>query len=343
MQKIRNAAVLLTAAFFAVLVIPCYTTNAQAQAIELTYGTPYGIDHTFSMADKKWMEKVEKESKGKVKFKPYWGGTLLSSRDGVEEVTKGVVSIGCVMPSYTKAGYPIHKASYFFYYGANQKTGLRALKETIKKFPEIEKEYQGLKVLAWTSGAQYQIGSIKPIRKMEDMKGMRIKVTGDFAAIFKALGAEGVNVPITETYVSMQKGLMDAGWISFEALKTLRLAEVCKYVLVTDFYRTHGGSRAMNLEQYNKLPSDLKKVLDNNIDFWGRENDDEFARNDVIGVEFAKGLKVEFITPSKEEMDKFYKPLVEFAAIKAKELDGQGLPGTKIWNEAQRLVKLYNK
>ena len=42
-------------------------------------------------------------------------------------------------------------------------------------------------------------------------------------------------------------------------------------------------------------------------------------------------------------MAKFYVPMKKYALIEAQGLDAKGLPGTKILNEAQRLIKLYSK
>jgi TRAP-type C4-dicarboxylate transport system substrate-binding protein len=316
---------------------------AQQKVIELTYGSTYAPDHTFSLVDKRWIEKIEKETGGRVKIKPYWAGTLLSSREGVDEVVKGVVNIGLVHPSYARSGYHIHKASYYFYYGADQQLGRKVFLETLKRIPEIEKEYQGLKVLAWTSGVDYQLLSRKPITKIEDVKGMRVKITAELAQVFKVLGAEGVVVPMTETYEQMQKGILDAALISYEGLKTFKLAEVGKYLVILDFYRTHGGSRVMNLDTWNRLPDDIKKVFEANIDWWGLETDKEFEKAHKEGIEFGKRLGVQFIKLSNEDMEKFYAPLRQIAKQKAEELDKMGLPGTKILNEAQRLIQQYKK
>jgi len=316
---------------------------AQQKVIELTYGSTYAPDHTFSLVDKRWIEKIEKETGGRVKIKPYWAGTLLSSREGVDEVVKGVVNIGLVHPSYARSGYHIHKASYYFYYGADQQLGRKVFLETLKRIPEIEKEYQGLKVLAWTSGVDYQLLSRKPIKKIEDVKGMRVKITAELAQVFKVLGAEGVVVPMTETYEQMQKGILDAALISYEGLKTFKLAEVGKYLVILDFYRTHGGSRVMNLDTWNRLPDDIKKVFEANIDWWGLETDKEFEKAHKEGIEFGKRLGVQFIKLSNEDMEKFYAPLRQIAKQKAEELDKMGLPGTKILNEAQRLIQQYKK
>jgi TRAP-type C4-dicarboxylate transport system substrate-binding protein len=41
-------------------------------AIELTYASINPPAHGYSVADKIFFEKIEKESKGEVKIKPYW-------------------------------------------------------------------------------------------------------------------------------------------------------------------------------------------------------------------------------------------------------------------------------
>lgn len=314
---------------------------AQEKTIELTYGSPYPPDHTFSVVDKRWIERIQEQTKGRVRIKPYWSGTLLSSRDGVDELVRGVVDIGLIHPSYARTGYHIHKSAYYFFYGANQEIGRKVFLELLKRIPEIEKEYEGLKVLAWTSGVDYQLLSKKPIRRIEDIRGMRVKVTAELADVFKALGAEGVMVPMAETYEQLQKGILDAALISYEGLKSFRLAEVAKYVVVLDFYRTHGGSRAIGLNTWNKLPDSVKQVFENNIEFWGIETDREFEKAHKEGIEFAKQLGVTFVRLPDEDMEKFYAPLREIAKRKAEELDKMGLPGTKILTEAQRLIQEY--
>jgi len=52
---------------------------------------------------------------------------------------------------------------------------------------------------------------------------------------------------------------------------------------------------------------------------------------------------MEFITLPKAESDKFYKPWRAHALLKAKELDAKGLPGTKMLQEAERLIQTGGK
>jgi TRAP-type C4-dicarboxylate transport system substrate-binding protein len=343
MSKVRLSGLFIVAIFAVVFILPGFAT-AQQNVIELTYGTTYGADHTFSLADKAWIAKIEKETNGRVKIKPYWNGTLFAGKGGgMDELQAHVVDIGMIMPSYSRSGYDICKAMYLFTIGANQETGRRILNELRAKFPEIDKEYAALKVLAYTSGVDYDLITRKPVRKVADLKGMRLKITADFAPAMKELGVDPVNAPMPETYPMVQKNILDGLLGSREGLKSFRLAEVAKYYTFIGLYRTHNGSRAMNLDAWKKLPPDIQKIFENNIDWWGRENDKLFEKTHIEGVEFGKQQKVEFITLPTAELDKFYAAFTGSADKIAKGLDAKGLPGTKIYQEAQALVKKYNK
>lgn len=114
MQKVRTGIVLLIAVCLIALALPGITQAQQGKVIELTYGTPYGIDHPFSVTDKKWMDKIEKETNGRVKFKAYWGGAVLGGANAVEELGQGAVDVGFINPTTSKSGLQICKTAYLF-------------------------------------------------------------------------------------------------------------------------------------------------------------------------------------------------------------------------------------
>ncbi len=335
--------VLLIAVCFTALALPGITTAQQGNVIELGYGTPYAIDNPFSVVDKKWMAKVEKETNGRVKFKPYWGGAVIGgNKDAAEELAQGAIDIAFINPSTSNSGFQIAKASMIFFYGANLEVGGRVFKELLTEFPEIEKEYKGMKVLCW-GGSMTQLITRKPVRKIADLKGMRIKVLGNVSDALKELGVEGLSISNSEVYVGLQKGILDGLIGPIETLEVLKLAEVAKYATIINFYRTHMGMRMMNLNKWNSLPPDIKKVFENNIEYYGQETEAEASRGNQHAMDVGKKLGVEFISISKEEIAKFYAPIKTIAQKEAQELDAKGLPGTKILNEAQRLIHLYGK
>ena len=62
----------------AALLAGCSTPAPKAE-YTLTYASPYPPTHPFSKADIAWMAQVEKDSGGRIAFKPYWSGALISS------------------------------------------------------------------------------------------------------------------------------------------------------------------------------------------------------------------------------------------------------------------------
>ncbi len=343
MKEVRAVVAFLVVMSLVVLGAPALAV-AQQKPIELTYGTPYGPDQVFSVVDKLWIAKVEKESKGRLKIKPYFGGSIIHGNTGHEELAEGVVDIARIAAASGKSGYPILRASFLLFSGVHDtKTSRKVYLELLKKYPEIDKEYKNIKPLCYSSGVSYQLITQKPVRKLDDLKGMRIRADGALGNVIKDLGAETVSMIASDLYVALQKKLLDGVLMPFEAFGSLHFTEVAKYATVINLYIPHATTRGINLTSYNKLPPDIKKILDDNIEFWGTETDRALGEADMKGLEAAKKAKVEIITLPKPELDKFYAIVRKDAVRVAKELDAKGLPGTKILEDHERLTAQYSK
>ncbi len=343
-KQVRSVLFFVAAVIITALVLPGPTVAQQSKVIELTYGTPYGPDHTFSKTDKEWFAKIEKETNGQVKFKPFWGGTIIGGgANAIDEMVKGVMDVGFISPGQARSGYDLAKANFLFFAEANLNDVRRIFLEVLKKYPAIEQEYKGLKVMAWCSGTDYQLLTRKPVRKLADMKGMRIKTLGEIVNVLKDLGVEGMASPMSEVYVSMQKGILDGAFVTYNTLETLRFAEVAKYFTMLNLTRPPAGMRVMALSTWNKLSPEIQKVFQDNIDWYGAEADKDVMKDDIDGKEFGRKNGVEYISLPKEEMAKFYGLILEDATKAAKNIDAKGLPCTAILNEAQRLIKASSK
>ena len=99
------------------LLVPGLTTLAQDKVIELTYSSPHPPGQPFSEADKLFFAKIEKETNGRVKFKPYWSGTLVSAAETLKELATGVVDMACISPHLEKSGFDVTRGMLGFFYG----------------------------------------------------------------------------------------------------------------------------------------------------------------------------------------------------------------------------------
>jgi TRAP-type C4-dicarboxylate transport system substrate-binding protein len=321
-------------------------TFAQDKVIELRYASQYAPTHPYSMADLKWIEKIEKETNGRVKIKPYWNGTLISGRESMRELATGVADIAFVTPIYEKSGVDLVKAMVDFYKDSDPMVMSRIYWELYNKFPEIRKEMESVKILALNCGIPMSLMTVKkPVKTIDDLKGMRVRITGDVTMrTFKVLGAEPVGMPVTEMLESLQKGIIQGVIFSRGDYKSLRLAETVKYE-TTNINQDRGPyvSRAMNKDTFNKLPADIQKVFDANRDFWTEATTREMFTPEKEGEALAVKAGVQFVKVDQASEQKYDATFEEENLKEAKMLDAKGLPGTKIYTEARRLVKLYNK
>jgi TRAP-type transport system periplasmic protein len=334
---------LMAVVFLGTVSLPEIGTTQQSGVIELTYSSPFNPDHAFCQADKQWMAKIETETRGRVKFKPFYGGTLIASGDGIQELEKGVADVAQIFPGAMKTGYHFAKGSFLFFAAATLETGPHIFFELLNKFPEIEREYQGIKVISWGSGSSYYLSSRKPVRKITDMKGMRIRSNGELINVLKNLGAEGTTTAPADIYTNLQKGVLDGAITPPEALKSQRFFEVVKYTTNIKIYRAMSGQRAMNLNSYNKLPPDVRRVIDDNILWYSRTCDSVLGNADKEGLAFAKTKGVEIITLPADEIQRLHAEISKEAIQQAKKLDERGLQGSKIYQEIESLLQKYNK
>jgi len=320
------------------------TPTTSRSPIKLTYGSINPSTHTYSIADKAWIDKITKDTGGLVQITPYWDGTLLSKKEATDELAKGVADIGYCSPGYSTKPYPIHTGTLGFYYGVPDYQARRAIYDQLTKdFPQIEAEFEGIKILATSVGSTYQLITNKPVRTINDFKGLKLKGTGVFLEVLKALGAEGVSVPMTEVYTQLDKGLIDGCLAPYETFASLHFGEVAKYCTVLNMTSAVYPTRGMNLNSWNKLPADIQKVFKDNIAFWSAQDDEQRFNQDKTGYDTAIKDGVTFIELSPQDLAKYNQVVEQVMLAEASKLDAQGLPGTKMYQEIRQLASKYSK
>ena len=317
-----------------------------ADPIELSYGGLWPPTHPMSVAAKLWMEKIERETQGRVKIKSFWAGALYKPRQSALELAKGVADIGDFSGAYAPKGFDFEKSMRMVFYGVNDKKLARKVyQEVDAKFPQLKQEFTGagIKVMAYASIPPYQLLLAKePIRKAGDFKGMTIKASGDLAKVASALGGEGIVMPMSESYTALQKTTIDGVFAPFETLKSFRFAEVVKYALELNIASAPAGHWGFCLTSWNKLPKDIQKVFEDNVEWLGLKVEELVFANEDTGINLAKENKVEFIKLPPAELDKVYAVVDSTIVKQMQKLDAKGLPGTEVYKEMRRLIKAHS-
>jgi TRAP-type C4-dicarboxylate transport system substrate-binding protein len=84
-----------------------------ADTINLTFGGIWPPTHPMSEATKLWIQKIEKETQGRVKIKAFWAGALYKPRQSALELAKGVADTGDLSGSYAPTGFEFEKSHDF--------------------------------------------------------------------------------------------------------------------------------------------------------------------------------------------------------------------------------------
>ena len=93
----------------------------------------------------------------------------------------------------------------------------------------------------------------------------------------------------------------------------------------------------MNLDSWNKLPPDIQKVFEDNIEYWGKETERLNEQLLAEGVAFAKESNVQIVELPASDLERLNDILAEEASKIAVSLDEKGLPGSDILAEVRRL------
>lgn len=313
---------------------------AQGKPIELKYATIYPPTHPFSVADQHWIQKIEKETNGRVKITPYWAGALVSAREGYQDAIGGVADIVNASIAYEKAGFDLNKGQGGFYQGVkDQETKLKIYWQLWDKYPELRKEFANVKVIGLFTAPNMYLMTTKPVKSLADIKGMRIKAPIELVNPLKALGAEALIMPMTEVYESVNKGILTGLWGSHELYKSMKFVDVVKYEIELTSVIGPIPARIMPDSAWKKLPPDIQKIFEANKEWWSLECVKEVEKVDMEGYELAKKQGIQFGKLAAAEVQKFNDLYDTELAKSAKDLDGKGLPGTKYYQDVRRLIK----
>jgi len=112
--------------------------------------------------------------------------------------------------------------------------------------------------------ASEAVYSIKPIRTIEDFKGLKIRTSGLNKMFFEELGCTCVSIPMVDVTPAMERGELDACEMSsFYIDMKSGIEDVAKYVLVGSIHQPVGATVQVfiNLDTWNALPDDLKQIV----------------------------------------------------------------------------------
>jgi len=303
-----------------------FSAHAQEKVITLNYAHFMPIVTKQAQLASQWCKEVEKRTNGKIKITFYPGGTLLTAPMIYDGVVKGIADIGWSIFSYTRGKFPLTEVIDLPLGYKSGYVATKMINEYYKKFKP--KEMDDVKILYLHAHGPGILMTKKPVEKLEDLKGMKIRSTGLSAKIASSLGAAPVGMPIAEAYDALLKGVCEGIFVPIEGAKQWKLAEVTKYV-TENFGSSYSTAffAIINKNKWNSIPPDTQKIIETINQEWIEKTGRLWDEMDKEGKEFAisKGLKV--IKLSKEEDTKWAQKVRPILDEYTNKMKSKNLPG----------------
>lgn len=310
----------------AALALAWLPAGAAAAPVELNYSLFFPATHGHTLLATEWAKEVEKRTNGAVKVTIFAGATLTPPDQTYDGVVKGIADIGMSVFSYSKGRFPLSEVLDL---PLGYTSGLQATRLANAYYRKFQpKELADVKIMYLTAHGPGILHTKRPVEKLEDLAGMKIRGTGTSARIVAALGATPVAMPQNEAYDALQKGVVEGLVSPIETLKGWKYAEVVKYTT-----RDRGAAYsvaffvAMNRARWDALPKEAQAAIEavnaEWVDRVGRAWDDF----DKAGAEFALSKGVKIIELSKAEDARWaerVRPMLDDYVAGAR---ARGLPG----------------
>jgi TRAP-type C4-dicarboxylate transport system substrate-binding protein len=318
------------------------TTTAVAPInLIIALGTP--LNHPVTETWQSWAKDVEAATHGRVKCKLYHSGSLIPVDKVYEGLNKGIVDCGNFMPSLNPGIFSVLEAFELPGNGPSSGTSASlAIWEAYKTTPQAQAEGPGIKILWLGASGSAHIGTLnKPIRILDDIKGLEIRGSGITTNSLDALGAVGVSLPMPDTYHALEKGMAEGAVCVVENLSTERFAEILKYYTVCYIYSAYRFYGGMSLKTWNSLPPDIQQIIAEVSDGYALKMGQNFDKYHELGYQSAVDNKIEFIRLSTEESVKWENRWAPIRVKWVEDMSAKGLPAQDILDKAVSLLAKY--
>lgn len=294
-----------------------------------------------------WCDKISKESGGKLKCQIYpsmqLGGT---PQQLLDKARYGVADIVWAVPTYQAGRFPKSEVFELPFMVKTAEKGSQALWDYIQKNALDEFKDTKLLFTHLHDGSQLHF-SKKSIKTLENLKGLKVRASNRYGSkTLDALGAIPVMMPAPAVPEAIAKGVVDGASIPWEVTTSLKLQEICKTTTETGPHQAKLSNAifvfAMNPAKYNSLPSELKKVIDNNSGLaaskWaGKTVDGWTAAARKIAVDRRNTISI--LTDA--EYKRWVKATESVNDVWIKEVGTKGADGKALLNDAKFLLKKY--
>ncbi len=294
-----------------------------------------------------WAQKVEAESGGRIKVQLFHAMQLGGAPPQLfDQARDGVVDLTWTVLGYTPGRFNKSEVFELPFMSGSAEQSSRAFQEYVEK--HAADEFKDVKLIAVHTHGPGLFHTKTPVTGLESLRGMKIR--GGSRVInnmLTKLGATPVGMPVPAVTDALSKGTIDGTTIPWEVTPSLKVTELVKnhttFAGSTGLY-TQTFAFAMNKASYERLPADLKRVIDANSGIetaalFGRAMDD----GDKAGREIAEKARNNIVALDPAETQRWRRTAATVETDWINEMKGKNIDGAGLAAEARALIAKYQR
>jgi len=297
------------------------TVYAEPKVIIKTQ-TCYPASGRVAMSLRFFAEKVDLLTDGEVKIKIYWPGQLVKTKQGLSAVQKGMIDGLFVASGLYFSGIVPEMAGGWMPYGWTSTDDMADIYYNYGYLDLMREAFDkhGLYYVTLVSAGSNGFNTKFPVRKLEDLKGKKIRSGGISGAAVAALGAAPVGLAPVEIYSGLERGTIDGTIYPWYGLEDYKYHEVVSSISTPALFNPGVIDLMFNKKVWESLDLKYQKAINFagiQAYYYSKQLDDT---DDANIVAFCKAHNVEIINLSDEELNRFkaaVAPLYELHAQKS--------------------------
>jgi TRAP-type transport system periplasmic protein len=338
----RNLVIFFVAALWAVVSwINPNAAWAQDKTVTLRYANFFPPVHPISLLSEEWGKEVEKQTRGRVKITYFHGGSLAPAAETPDSLVKGIADIGLSFCAYTRGRFPLTEVLDLPLGYKSSVVATALANAYLEKFKP--KEFDDFEVMYLHTSAPHHINARKPVRTLEDLRGMKIRSTGTSAKVVEALGGVAVAMPMSDSYDALKRGIAEGIICPFEPLKGYKLSEIVTYTTPLGSAYVNTAYVLMNKRKWESLAPDIREVISRINREWMKKQSELWDSLEEGGRQALREVGGEIIQLSAEENARWSERLRPILDGYVKEKEARGLPGAEALKFCVDYLKEHQK
>ncbi|MFC1846155.1 TRAP transporter substrate-binding protein [Chloroflexota bacterium] len=287
-----------------------------------------------------------------VKIKIFPGGALAKIPEQYDIIPKGITDIGMWTPHILIGKFPLNDVTQLPFLYPSATVAAQVFKELLDTQPAFKEEYAETKVLYFCpTPPSTLIGSkTRHIKTLDDFKGMKMVANAKMEAdAIKTLGAVPVVLPITGTYVALERGTADSVAKNWDGFFAFKFYEVSKYrTIIPKGINVSPLLISMNWDSWNKLPPEVQEVFEEVNKTYSKTSGEVFDAtttkcHGIISEYDKKANNPAYHTVSDADFESWIEAVTPMYEKWISDTEAKGKPAKAIFDTALELVEKYSK